>query len=151
MNLYPFFPYFVIDFGEILYKEFPRSAIEEFGLLWKSVQWKAYFTWRHTLIVALLSTLSSDVDTIRYNGRPQQFIERLCDSWKSILYWIFVLAFHICSPVWAKSGTRELFILLSVFCGFRENDAGKVALFLRTWMKLHLCVCVLSNLTTFWE
>jgi len=90
MNVYPHFLYFVIEFGETRYKEFPLNAIEEFWVLWKSVQWNACFDWRATRNVALLSAFTSNVDKIRYNGCPQNFIERICVSGKAILHWICV-------------------------------------------------------------
>jgi hypothetical protein len=46
------------------------------------------------------------------------------------LYWIFVCSFQIYSPIWAKFGLRELYMLLLVICGCRENGPGKTALFL---------------------
>ena len=112
-----------------------------YGSYAKRMQWNSCFTWRSTLHVALLSACSSDADKIRYNGCPQQLIERICVSGKSVLRWIFVHTFHIYSPILAKFGVRELYVLLLVICDCRENGAGKAALFLRTWIKLHLRVC----------
>ena len=121
---------------EIRYRRYQPNVLEHLWVLWKSVQWKPYYTYgdewefaRHFYIF-----VSCRITFGKYDHK----IFEWCISWKSFNWkpyfieghkLISVCTFHFYFPIWVKFSIGDLFVMLLNIGEFRENRPMEVRTF----------------------
>lgn len=84
------FWYFWTDFGEIWYWQCVHDTTEQLWALWKSAQWKSYFTYGCEWNWVCVFTFFTQVDIIQYSRCAHNFITWLRHvNWNSEICTLF--------------------------------------------------------------